>query len=194
MTAAPARRGRPRSETIDAAVLAATVDELIERGFGAMTMESVAERAGVAKTTVYRRHPDLFELTLAAMRSLESDQVVPPDGTVREQLRWLLDSMRRKWGDPRYAAMMRRASADGGAHLELYREARRRIVGPHVDRMNAVLRRGVAEGLIRADVELPWVRSLLVAPILAAALTHRGRVTGAQLELTLDTVLRGLAP
>jgi hypothetical protein len=52
----------------------------------------------------------------------------------------------------------------------------------------------VTEGLIRPDVDLGWVRQALGAPIMAAVLTHKERVTRAQVEFTLDTVLRGLAP
>jgi len=50
------------------------------------------------------------------------------------------------------------------------------------------------EELIRPGVDLSWVRQLLFAPVMSAVLTHKARVTRAQLEFTLDTVLAGLAP
>jgi hypothetical protein len=53
---------------------------------------------------------------------------------------------------------------------------------------------GIDEGLLSADIDIEWVRQLLVSPIMAAALTLRNRVTYAQLALTVDTVLRGLSP
>jgi hypothetical protein len=56
------------------------------------------------------------------------------------------------------------------------------------------LQTAVDAGLIRRDVELEWIRQLLVAPILSAALTHRDRVTQAQVEFIVDTVLAGLRP
>jgi hypothetical protein len=52
----------------------------------------------------------------------------------------------------------------------------------------------VDEGFIRADADLDWVRQLITSPVLAAAMTHRARVTRAQVEYTLDTMLRGVAP
>jgi AcrR family transcriptional regulator len=195
MTAAPRRGpGRPRDELIDGAILEATVDELIERGFIAATMESIATRAGIAKTTLYRRWSNTHDLAVAAMRTFEETVADPPDGTVRDQLLWLMDGMRRKWSNPRYAALMRRVAADGSVQPDTYRGARDRLIGPLVNSMNAVIRRGMTEGLIRDDVQLDWVRQLLVSPVLAAALTLRDRVPYAQLELTLDTVLAGLAP
>jgi AcrR family transcriptional regulator len=186
--------GRPRNEATDAAILEAAIDELIERGFLAASMESVAARAGVAKTTLYRRWPSFHELALAAMQTFEAPLDPAPDGSVRDQLLCLLDGMRRKWGDPRYAAIMRRVAADGTCNPQLYRSSRDRLIGPHVRAMNAVIRRGIDQGLIRSDIDIEWVRQLLASPILAATLTLKDRVTTAQLELTVDTVLAGLAP
>ena len=195
MTAAVTRGpGRPRSESIDAAILQATTDELIERGFLAASMESIAARAGVAKTTLYRRWPNTTELAVAAMRSFETDTLDVPPGSVRDNLIWLITQMGRKWSDPRWAALMRRVAADGSAQPEMYRSARDRIIGPHVERTNAVLRRGIAEGLIRPDVDVDWLRQLIVSPIMAAALTLREQIPVAHIELTVDTVLKGVAP
>jgi AcrR family transcriptional regulator len=188
------RPGRPRSEVVDAAIRAATVDELIERGFGALSMEAIAARAGVAKTTLYRRWPGTQDLALDAMRSFDVDSDTPPDGSARDALLFLLDRMRRTWSDPRYGALMRRVAADGTQQPEVYRQCRDRLIAPRIRAMNDVLLRAVEEGLIRPDADLGWVRQLLAAPIMAAVLTHKERVTRAQVEFTLDTVLRGLAP
>jgi AcrR family transcriptional regulator len=195
MTAVVARGpGRPRSEAIDSAILDATIEELIERGYLALSVESIAARAGVAKTTVYRRWSNTIDLALAAMRSFESDVQEPPPGSVRDQLVWLTDAMRRKWSDPRYSAMMRRVAADGTAQPELYRQTRDRLIAPHLRQMNRILARGIDEGIIRADADLAWVRQLITAPILSAALTLKERVPLVQVEFSVDTVLRGVAP
>jgi AcrR family transcriptional regulator len=188
------RRGRPRDETIDAAILDATIDELIDRGYLGLTMEAVAARAGVAKTTLYRRWPSTTELAIAALASFEPESPEPPDGPVREQLLFLLDGMRRKWTDERFAAVIRRVTGDGQSAPELYQNARDRLVEPHIRRMHTVLRRAADEGIIRPDVELTWVRQLLVSPISATTLTFKPRVTRRQVEFTVDAVLRGLAP
>lgn len=194
MTAAKRGPGRPRDEQVDAAILEAAVDELLERGFLAGSMESIAARAGVAKTTLYRRYARLDDLAIAAMQTFEEPVDDAADGPVREQLLWLLDAIRRKWGNPRYAALMRRVAADGTTQPDTYRRSRDRLIGPHVRAMNAVITRAIDEGLIAPDVDVSWVRQLLASPIMAAALTLKDRVTRAQLELTVDTVLRGLAP
>jgi AcrR family transcriptional regulator len=194
MTDTPVKRGRPRSEAIDEAIIDATVEELITRGFLGLSMEAVAARAGVAKTTLYRRWPNTTELAYEAMRSFESEVRPPPDGSVRDQLVCLVNAMRRKWSDPRYSAIMRRVTVDGAAQPEAYRDARDRLVAPHLNLMNAVLQRGVDEGLIRDDVDLSWIRQMLTSPIMAATLTFKDRVSKTQVEACIDIVLRGLAP
>jgi AcrR family transcriptional regulator len=195
MTAATRRGpGRPRDTAADAAILEAAIDELIDRGFIAASMESVAARAGVAKTTLYRRWSSMTELGLAAMRTLQEDPSLAAGESVRSDLLVQLDQMRRKWGNPRYAALMRRVAADGSAQPDMYKQCRDELIAPYVRRLNSVIERGIDEGLIRSDVDVTAVRSILTAPIMAAALTLRERYSRAKLEFLVDTVLAGLAP
>ena len=191
---APARRGRPRDESVDTAILAATVEELGARGFAGLSIEAVAARAGVAKTTIYRRWANATDLALDAMRTFEQDVRAAPEGSVRDQLVWLVDGMRRKWNDPKYRAIMRRVTGDGVANPEAYRQARGKLISPHLEALHAVLRRGVNEGLIRPDLDLAWIRQMMTAPIMTATLTFKERVSKAQIEATVDVVLRGAAP
>jgi hypothetical protein len=69
-----------------------------------------------------------------------------------------------------------------------------RLVAPRQASALTVLRHGVEDGLIRPDVDLKWVLDLLVAPIMVTVLTHRPHGRRAQLEFTVDTILRGIAP
>jgi hypothetical protein len=71
MEGSVARRGRVRNVDAQRAVLAATLDELSDRGFLGLSIEGVALRAGVAKTTIYRWWPDKTALALDALWSLQ---------------------------------------------------------------------------------------------------------------------------
>ncbi|MFF6877967.1 TetR/AcrR family transcriptional regulator [Streptomyces sp. NPDC012474] len=64
------RTGRPRSATADAAILAATREALVELGWSKLTLGDVATRAGVAKTTLYRRWAGKNELVVDAVAEL----------------------------------------------------------------------------------------------------------------------------
>ena len=189
-----ARRGRPRDEAIDAAILDATMAEMIEVGFFAMSMESVAARAGVAKTTVYRRWSDVTELGLDALRRLKGPVEEPPAGTAREQIMWLAERTRRMWADPTYAAAMRRLIAEGTAHPQLYRQSRQQLLGPHLKQMNAAITRAQDDGSIRADLDVNLLRRMLVGPVLSAPLTLQKIPSAEELRFIVTTVLRGLAP
>src|SRR6266699_2304041 len=82
-----APRGRPRSQEADRAILTAAVDLLAERGLAAMSIEEVAARAGVGKTTIYRRWPSKGLLALDAfVTSFREEQPLPDTGTLRGDL------------------------------------------------------------------------------------------------------------
>ncbi|MFG1811294.1 TetR/AcrR family transcriptional regulator [Streptomyces sp. NPDC049040] len=73
------RTGRPRSAEADRAILAATRSALAEQGWGRLTLGDVAARAGVAKTTLYRRWAGKNELVVDAVAALFEEQLDLPD-------------------------------------------------------------------------------------------------------------------
>ena len=91
---APAKRGRPRSEAAEQAMLDAAIELLAEHGYGGLTVEAVAARAGVAKTTVYRRWPGKDELLIDALNTVKGPLAQLPGGTVEHDLKWLMEHMR----------------------------------------------------------------------------------------------------
>ncbi|MEV4196669.1 TetR/AcrR family transcriptional regulator [Streptomyces toxytricini] len=74
------RTGRPRSAAADAAILAATRDALVELGWSKLTMGDVSARAGVAKTTLYRRWAGKNELVVDAVAELFDSLELPDRG------------------------------------------------------------------------------------------------------------------
>ena len=97
------RPGRPRSAAADTAILDATIDLFAECGFEGVTMEAVAERAGVAKSTVYRRYPSKLDMIMAAWSdcSPDGDEVDVDTGSLELDLRSAAARLRRVFGsDP----------------------------------------------------------------------------------------------
>ncbi|MFD8807891.1 TetR/AcrR family transcriptional regulator [Streptomyces sp. NPDC059597] len=76
------RTGRPRSAAADAAILAATREALVELGWSRLTLGDVATRAGVAKTTLYRRWSGKNELVVDAIAELFNELEVPDRGSL----------------------------------------------------------------------------------------------------------------
>jgi AcrR family transcriptional regulator len=89
MTAAkvqPGRRGRPRLQSTDEAIFVAAAELIRERGYDGFSMAAVADRAGVAKTTVYRRWPTRSHLVLATMSSVMARVALFDTGDLRADL------------------------------------------------------------------------------------------------------------
>ena len=81
------KRGRPRSEQVERAILRAAGDLLTEHGLAAMTIEDVAARAGVAKTSIYRRWSTKGTLALDAfLADFLGSQPLPDTGNLENDL------------------------------------------------------------------------------------------------------------
>ncbi|WP_254721945.1 TetR/AcrR family transcriptional regulator [Kovacikia minuta] len=74
--------GRPRSAQSHQAMLQATLELLAEVGFEAMSIEAIATRAGVGKTTIYRRYSSKAELVADAIESIREEVLLPDTGSL----------------------------------------------------------------------------------------------------------------
>lgn len=84
--------GRPRSVQSHQAMLQATLELLGEVGFDAMSIEAIAARAGVGKTTIYRRYSSKEELVADAIESRRQDVVIPDTGHLWSDIDQLVES------------------------------------------------------------------------------------------------------
>lgn len=170
-----APKGRPRNEAADAAILDAALQLLAERGYDGVTMEGVAERAGVAKTTVYRRWPTRSALVAGLAETLTAPVRIPTTGTLEGDLRALLGDVARALKAPHARRVIPRALADAREHADLaatlrpFWAARRQLT---ID----ILQRGIERGELRSDLDLEGAADALYGPIY-----YRYLVTGAPL-------------
>ncbi|MDB4935677.1 MAG: Transcriptional regulator, TetR family [Labilithrix sp.] len=117
-----------RGERLVGKVLEAALEELATTGYAALSIESVADRAGVAKTTIYRRWPEKDDLVLAAMKCVADDFVLSGDtGSIRDDLFALLKRFRDFASTTRGASLMRMMQVEGVASelTELTRRMRK---------------------------------------------------------------------
>ncbi|WP_312886697.1 TetR/AcrR family transcriptional regulator [Actinocrinis puniceicyclus] len=183
------RGGRPRSAGADAAILAAARALLAERGWDGMTLGDVAARAGVAKTTLYRRWPGKAELVVDAMAQL-FDTLEPADaGSVRADatiaIRDLIALLGRPETQTAFLALAAHAARDPGLRAAV----REKIV----DRQ----RRLVHAGARRADARGEGGRITdpdLLFDVIAGTMVHRLLIAGepvddGYVERFLDLVL-----
>jgi AcrR family transcriptional regulator len=84
--------GRPRSQQSHQAMLQATLELLGEVGFDRLSIEAIAARAGVGKTTIYRRYASKEELMADAIESVREEIVLPDTGSLQSDLNELVQN------------------------------------------------------------------------------------------------------
>jgi AcrR family transcriptional regulator len=154
--------GRRRGAALEQAILRATIDELLESGYEALTMDRVARRAGTNKNAIYRRWPSRAALAVAAYRELNvADQPFPDSGSLREDVLELLRRANRSWTSP--AGQLRRSLFAGVAHdPELLALIHERASDAGSALWLTVVARAVARGEVRPDALHPRVATVAI--------------------------------
>lgn len=161
------RRDRPpgRGPKVRAAVLAATLTELSETGYAALTVENVARRAGVHKTTVYRRWRDRESLVADAVTELAGTRVPFPDSDdISADLRSLARSQVRFLASPVGQAVTAVMRSDAGRIPQVARAQRRRFEDRY-RQAEPVVARAIARGELPAGTDPAEVVRTVLAPI-----------------------------
>jgi AcrR family transcriptional regulator len=84
--------GRPRSIRSHQAMLQATLELLAEVGFDAMSIDGISARAGIGKTTIYRRYATKAELVADAIESIRAEVVIPDTGNLQGDIDALIQN------------------------------------------------------------------------------------------------------
>jgi AcrR family transcriptional regulator len=187
--------GRPRSARADRAILEATLELFAEVGPDAMSIEGVAERAGVGKTTVYRRWPSKEELVSAAVGTLSADLAVPETGSVREDLIDLVRQLIRFITSEPAGRVLPRMASEMAAGSPMGRTYVAMVIGPRRELVADALRRGIERGELREDLDVDLTIDSLIGPMIVRRMlggprTPFPRDLPARL---VDAALQGLA-
>jgi AcrR family transcriptional regulator len=192
--AAPLRKGRPRDERIDVEITSAALDLLATEGFDRFTVEAVAARAGVAKTTVYRRFPTRNDLIVGALLRL-NDEIPPPPvaGPVRDRLVLVLRGIRRRTTESVRGRILMQAISEGQRDPDLAALVHQRVLAPRRQVLRDIIADGIASGELRPDVDVDTVVPVLVGPMLYLGMWSGATITqGVTVESVVDLVLSGL--
>ncbi|MET7572987.1 TetR/AcrR family transcriptional regulator [Streptomyces sp. NPDC005492] len=178
-TPVPRAAGRPRSTAADTAILAATREALVELGWSRLTLGDVATRAGVAKTTLYRRWAGKNELVVDAVAELFDELHLPDRGTLAADIEGVV---------LQFAAILARPEAKSGLMAvvaeSIHDDALRdRIRESIVDRQKCLVVEGRARAQARGelppetDPEEAARTADLIFDVVAGAVVHRTLVS-----------------
>lgn len=189
---AEAPRGRPRSVEADRAIAEAALDVLADQGIAGFSVEAVAQRAGVGKATVYRRYAGRDEVLAAALDYLRDDlPTAPPQGSARERLEIVLESIRTPMMATRSGRIMAQVISASAQHPDFLASFYGRVLGPRRRVLVGILREGIDEGWVDPQTDLDVVATLLVGPMIFLKMWHGTPMAETPTEQIIDLALAG---
>jgi AcrR family transcriptional regulator len=180
----------PRVARSRAAVLEATLELLGEVGHVGTTVEAIAERSGVAKTTIYRHWPSRAPLLFDAFHGSVEHVEFVPTGDVRADLIDMAQGLMAKLRDPRASRIMVTLLDAAESDPELA-ELSTRFTAERRNAVRAILDAGVASGELDPDLDTELGSVLLGGPLFYLRMMLRQPADQATLERILDTALDG---
>ncbi|MFF8974586.1 TetR/AcrR family transcriptional regulator [Streptomyces sp. NPDC014995] len=173
------RTGRPRSAAADAAILAATREALVELGWSKLTLGDVATRAGVAKTTLYRRWAGKNELVVDAVAELFDELELPDRGSLAADIEGVVLQFAAILARPEARSGLMAVVAEATRDDALRERIRASIVEPQKGLVLEGRARAQARGELPAETDPEdSARTVdLIFDMVAGAVVHRTLVS-----------------
>lgn len=178
--------GRPRSSEVDAAILAAALELLIERGADATSIEQVARRAGVTRATVYRRFPDKARLLIATVEAAYGNPSATPE--IRD-VEHLVTGWASVLADTRQRRLLRRLYGSFEDYPELARVYQDQLGEQRSDTRMKVFEQARARGELPPDTDPQVLLDLLTGAVWQHLVTRPDTSTADDVERFLRAVL-----
>lgn len=171
------KKGRPRNAATEQAILAASYDLLLETGFGAITVEKIAERAKVSKATIYKWWPNKAAVVMDSFLSAAMSRLPVPDtGSVLNDIIIQVSNL-ANFLISREGKVINELIAEGQSDVKLAEEYRTRYFNPRRLDSRRILERGVQRGELKKDLDIELCIDLIYGPVF-----YRLLITGEQLD------------
>ena len=161
-----------------------------------MSMEGIAGRAGVGKTTVYRRWASKEEVVAAALRTLDEDVAIPDTGDARGDLGLLIIQFGRAAKASMIWPALRRVVGTAVSTPELLAILWANVLTPRQAAVRTILERGIARGELRPDLDVAFATDAVAGTVLFQVLFRPGEPEPPSPELAeqiVDVLWFGLA-
>src|SRR6478609_4606795 len=165
-------RGRPRTPGAEERIIDAALEEYGEHGWAGFTMDGVARRAGVGKSTVYLRWQDKDSLLTEAVSTRSGELGAVDTGSMRGDLIQLAENLFRQFRDPAGWASLRITFDAAGAHERLGRFTEA-VADVQVDAITRIVQRAVDRGEVAESVRPDWITACIYGAATMETLASR---------------------
>lgn len=184
--------GRPRSEETKRAILTASYELLLENGFKTVTVEGIAERAGVSKATIYKWWPNKAAVVLDGFfNATEAMLQLPDTGSVREDLCIQVNDL-ATFLTSQKGKVITELIAEGQFDTNIADEYRKRYFNPRRLISRDILERGMQRGQLRKDLDIELSIDLIFAPLFYRLLITEEAVDSAFVKSLISYAFKGL--
>jgi AcrR family transcriptional regulator len=167
---------------------------MLEGGLSAATMEAIAAQAGVSKATIYKWWPSRAAVALEGFMVNAADSWSLPEGaSAPEALRVLATSAVRLFAGTPAGQLMRSLAADAQSQPEIALALREQWFGPRRAVAAEIIRTGIKNGELRADLDLAATLDLVFAPVYYRLLFSHEPLDEEFAAHSIEQVLHGIA-
>lgn len=188
------RRGRPRSEAVRSAVLTAAADLARHGGPGAATIDAIARRAEVSRTTIYKWWPSAAAIVLEGLLDSVRESIVrPPGSTTVQALVHHVGALNAILAEPTVGPLLRNVMAAAAGDPAIQAALLDQWIEPRRAAVVVTLRDAVAAGELAEDTDIEVVVDALVSPPYYRLVLGMPPLTDEGVGALVDTVWRGCA-
>lgn len=172
------------------AIIESVIDELAEKGYARTSMDGVARRADVGKSSLYRRWPSKQDMVVDAVSQLSVPLVDLADtGSLRGDLEAALYALVGWLDDPRFGRILPDLIAEANRNEALSDALAVHLDAPRRRRGDEILRRAVARGELAPDIDHELALDLIAAPIFWRLRVRRAAISPDYISHLLDSML-----
>ncbi|WP_280235356.1 TetR/AcrR family transcriptional regulator [Nocardia cyriacigeorgica] len=185
------RVGRPRDRELDAALLEAAARLVVERGYGALTLQAVAAEAETSRPALYRRYADRAELVMAVLIDRFGLQPGGQDlGGIEAEMLAIQQHQREMFNEPVLCRALPGLLTDLAGNPEAARRLQDQFLTPRRASTASILERAVVRGEIEPGADPEWICDLITGPMLMRALVPTlGPIDDELVRLTVRSAL-----
>jgi len=186
------KRGRPRNLETQSSILSASYELLLESGFGAVTVEKIAERAQVSKATIYKWWPNKAAVVMDGFLSAAAARLPVPDtGSVFQDILEHATNMAR-FMISREGSIFLEIIGEGQNDSALAEAFRTRYIQPRRLEVRNLMNRGLQRGEMENDLDIALCTDLIYGPIFYRLLVTGDSIDNNYVEQLVTQVFKSI--